>query len=73
MKIMNDEDYHETREYISNIEGLLLELRRTHTPDEYDFVKAGWLRKVREAQAEIVDYLSETSPQGTAPADKVGV
>ena len=55
--IRNDEEYKTARHYVRRLQGVLLDLRRTHPPSQYDIESRKFLLEIAHAQREIRRYL----------------
>jgi hypothetical protein len=56
--IRTDAEFQTTREYVDRLQRILLELRRTHTPRQYESMSKAYLRELAKAQRELTLYLS---------------
>ena len=56
--IRSDDQYRRTRQYVDGLQEILLELRRTSTPSQYEWMSKAYLKELTKAQREIAMYLA---------------
>jgi hypothetical protein len=56
--IASDQEFQTTREYVERLQTILLELRRTHSPTQYQAMSRGFLKELTRAQREMAVYLA---------------
>jgi hypothetical protein len=66
--IQNDQELKVTRERISYLLDLLARLRVSSRPEELGLVSGGYRAEVERMQREVLDYLTQPAPHGTAKA-----
>ncbi len=67
--IRTDNDLHLAQECIANLERVLAEAKRAHTPMQYRALAAPLLMELQQRQQEILEYLMEPAPSApVAPA-----
>jgi hypothetical protein len=67
--IRTDNDLHLAQECIANLERVLAEAKRAHTPAQYRALSASLLMELQQRQQEILEYLMEPAPSAPmAPA-----
>ena len=67
--IRTDTELHTAQECIVNLERVLLDAKRTHTPAQYRILSAPILMELQQRQQEILEYLMEPAPsEPLAPA-----
>jgi hypothetical protein len=60
--IRSDSDLRLAQECIANLERVLAEAKRTHTPAQYQALSAPLLMELQQRQQEILEYLTEPAP-----------
>ena len=56
--ISSMEDYKKTKEYTDRLQQILLGLRASHSPQEYETMSRAYLKELTKAQREIAVYLA---------------
>jgi hypothetical protein len=65
--IRSDEELRIAQECIANLERVLAEARRSHTPAQYQSLSAPILLELQQRHEEIVGYLIEPASQASVP------
>ena len=55
--ITNEQELRATQERIQRFQGLLVQVRRTARPEEFDAVVSGYRLEIERMQAEVMEYL----------------
>lgn len=56
--IRTQEEYERTLDYIAGLQRLLMEMRRTHTPEQYQHMSRNYIKELAKTQREITFYLA---------------
>ena len=56
--IRSEAEYQRTREYVDKLQQILLGLRRTHTPSQFEAMSRAYVTELAKAQREITLYLA---------------
>ena len=56
--IQSDAEYTAAVEYVNRLQQILFELRRTHTPTQFDGMSKAYLKELTRAQREIARFLA---------------
>lgn len=56
--IRNDAELELAQDAINKIQRMLVEARRTHSPEEYRLMSAPFLLELQERQHEVIQYLA---------------
>ena len=68
--IRTDEELRVAQECIGNLEQVLMEAKRTHSPAQYRTLAASLLLELQQRQQEILEYLMEPElPAGSVRAE----
>jgi hypothetical protein len=60
--IRSDQEFAITRDRVSRLEQLLIQLRNAARPEEWPALSSGYRLEIERAQGEILDYLVRASP-----------
>lgn len=68
--IQNDQEFQVTQERIGSFQQLLMQLRQTARPAEFQAVSSSYRLEIERMQAEVLDYLTQPTrpPAELAPA-----
>lgn len=67
--IQTEGDFARTREYAAKLEDVLLNMRRTHTPEQYEYFSKSFIKELSEAKHEVLLYLAK-APSEAAPVNE---
>lgn len=67
-RIRTAEEYERTLGYIAGLQRLLLEMRETHTAEQYQHMSGSYLKELAKAQREVTFYLAMPSTSGREAA-----
>jgi hypothetical protein len=62
--IQTAEEYERALEYIAGLQRLLLEMRETHTTEQYQHMSGSYLKELAKAQREVTFYLAMPAVAG---------